>query len=83
MFDDRLLNLRLNKGISAKECAKQLDIPYSTYRHYENDDREPTGQIMSRIASFFNVSIDYLMGRKDNPAPIDTKKNSSSKTMSC
>jgi len=62
MFNDRLRNLRMSKGITAKRAANDLGLPYTTYLGYERDEREPTADTLIRIAKYFDVSIDYLLG---------------------
>ena len=55
-------NLRKNKNISRKELAEKLDIQYQTLANYENDNREPNSEILIKIANFFNVTIDSILG---------------------
>lgn len=61
MFDDRLLNLRKARHLTQQELANELDLKLNTYRHYENDEREPSSMTLLRIARFFGVTIDYLL----------------------
>ncbi len=42
---------------------------------YEQDKREPDNTTLEKIASYFEVSVDYLLGRTDNPNPSDDKFN--------
>lgn len=49
-----------------KQLADELNIPYTTYVGYEKNEREPNSEILIDIATFFNVSTDYLLGRKKN-----------------
>ena len=46
---DTLKTLRKNKGITQKEMAELLNIPYSTYSNYENNNRFPNDNILSEI----------------------------------
>lgn len=62
MFQDRLQKLREERGYSVKEVAAALNLPYTTYNNYEKNTREPNGEILCRIAAFFSVSLDYLLG---------------------
>ena len=62
MFQDRLQKLREQHGYSVKEAAAALHLPYTTYNNYEKNTREPNGEILCRIAAFFSVSLDYLLG---------------------
>ena len=62
MFDDRLTKIREEKGLNKKEAAAKLNMPYSTYLSYENNEREPNSETLIQISKFFDVSIDYLLG---------------------
>lgn len=65
MFDDRLACLRKAKGISMRQCANELGIPYTTYVSYEKNERDPKSEQLIELADYFNVSIDYLLGRTE------------------
>ncbi|UZQ49138.1 helix-turn-helix domain-containing protein [Clostridium kluyveri] len=54
--------IRKQKGISQKEMAKILEIPYSTYSNYENNNREPDANTLNKIAKVFKISINQLLG---------------------
>lgn len=54
--------LRKNKNISRKELSEKLDIQYQTLANYENDKREPNTDVITRIAQFFNVTTDSILG---------------------
>ena len=60
---NRLQQLRTKQGISMKEAARQLNMPYTTYVNYEKGTREPNSETLILLAKFYNVSIDYLIGR--------------------
>jgi len=61
----RLKELRKEKGLSQIQVAIFCDITEKTYQNYELMSREPKLKILIRIADFYNVSIDYLVGRTD------------------
>ena len=67
MLSSRLKDLRTQKKITQEELANHLSIPRGTYAHYELGKREPDNNMLLRIASFFNVSTDYLLGLTDDP----------------
>lgn len=56
-----------------KETAVRLGMPYTTYVSYEKGDREPNSDILIRLADFYNTTIDYILGVKDNPIPESTQ----------
>lgn len=68
---NNLAPLRKNQGLNMKEVAEELDIPYTTYVSYEKGDREPNSEMLIRLAEFFNTSVDYLLGRIDDPTNYD------------
>ncbi|WP_054028609.1 helix-turn-helix domain-containing protein [Bacillus sp. FJAT-28004] len=68
-FQERLKKLRLQKGLTQDQLASALDIPATTIRRLETVDSLPRRERLDRIADFFNVSIDYLTGRTDEPEP--------------
>ncbi|MBW9330946.1 XRE family transcriptional regulator [Lactococcus raffinolactis] len=66
MLSERLKSLRLESKITQKEISDKLEIGQGTYARYEKGDRKPTGEILNKLANFFNVSTDYLLGNTDN-----------------
>lgn len=61
----RLKQLRISRKITQKDFAAILKVPANTYNQWENGKRTPDNEILMRIADYFDVSIDYLMGRSD------------------
>jgi transcriptional regulator with XRE-family HTH domain len=74
IFAKRLKKLREEKGLSQRELAKQVNIAHSTLGMYEIGEREPDFKITSRLASYLNTSVDYLVGLTDDPHPVDDIK---------
>lgn len=70
-FSERLKELREKRGLTQDELAVQLGVARSTIGGYEapSKQREPEFEVVGRLAAFFNVSVDYLLGRADNPNP--------------
>jgi len=66
-FSDRLKTLRQEKKASQKELSDLIGVTPRAWRFYESGDREPNITNLIALADFFNVSIDYLVGRSDNP----------------
>lgn len=62
-FGKTLAILREEKNIDRMELAKVLNISYSSVSKYETDIRFPDQEILKKIADYFEVSIDYLLGR--------------------
>lgn len=63
---NRLKLLRNNLQLSMKECAAKIGIPYTTYVNYEKGLREPNSEMLVMLSDFFNVSVDYLIGRSES-----------------
>lgn len=66
----RLKELRINKGISQKEIAEYLGITVAAYSLYERGNREPNITMLRKIAEYYNVSIDDILGISDEPTTI-------------
>ncbi len=66
---DILKELRKKRSLSMKEFCIQCDISFNTYQNYETGKRMPTAEILIKIADFYGVATDYLLGRKE-PDPI-------------
>lgn len=58
----RMKQLRLKKGMSQSELGKIIGVSPSTIGMYEQERRIPEVNTLKKLASFFNVSIDYLLG---------------------
>lgn len=71
---DRLKEARVKAGITQHEIAEALNINRTTYNKYENGASKPTPETLSRIADYFQVSVDYLLGRSDDPEPDQKQK---------
>lgn len=66
-FQENLRYYRERAGYKqSKDFAQALDIPYSTYKGYETQGREPKYNTLCKIADLLNVSTDELLGRKNN-----------------
>ena len=63
IFAERLLELRKEKGISQAALAKALDVSYAVVCYWETDRSEPTAPNLVKLADFFEVTVDYLLGR--------------------
>lgn len=64
-FEERLKSLRIAKDLSQMDLAKQLKTSKSSINMYERGEREPGIETLERIADFFNVDLDYLLGKSD------------------
>ena len=64
-FADNLRALRKQKGVLQKELCQLLDITERQYSRYEAGQVDPPTSKTIALADFFDVSIDYLVGRSD------------------
>lgn len=65
MFKDNLKILRKEASLTQEELAKNLRLAKSTISMYESGSREPDFETLEAIADFFNVDMDYLLGKSD------------------
>jgi len=63
----RLELLRKQRGISQLKLATDLSMNQNTISRYENETRQADYETLIKLADYFNVSIDYLLERTDNP----------------
>ena len=66
MFKNRVKFLRTSAGISQQRLAFFLGVERSTIGKWETQNVIPSGEMLKAIAEFFNVSTDYLLGKKDD-----------------
>ncbi|SCV19936.1 Transcriptional regulator, XRE [Bacillus cereus] len=66
MFGNIIRDLRKQKGITQKELAQSLQLSESTIGMYERNERQPDYNTLIRIADYFTVSTDFLLGRDFN-----------------
>lgn len=64
-FSENLIRLRKEKGLTQQGLAYFLDITQQCISEWENDKIEPTMSNLIRLADCFEVSIDFLVGRKE------------------
>ena len=65
MLHERLRALRLEKGLRQKDLLETLELSSARYSQYESGKRVPSLDQLMRIADFYDVTLDYLVGRTD------------------
>ena len=65
MISNRLKELRQEKDLLQKDVSTYLNISTSAYGFYEQGKRTPDSEMMKKLSEFFNVSLDYLLGKTD------------------
>ena len=71
----RLRQLRTNKKLTQKNVAEFLGVDRTTYVKYETGASEPNFETLQRLATFFGVSTDYLLGTETQKTPALTAKD--------
>mgnify|MGYP002519807698 FL=1 len=59
--------IREDNDIKQKDIAKVLNVSQNTYSQYENGVISLTAEVLIKLSDFYNVSIDYLLDRTNNP----------------
>lgn len=75
MVCKRIKLLRETKNMTQKEVAEALDMPKSTYAHYEDGSNEPKISVLIKIADYYNVSVDWLVGAETEEQKSSPPKN--------
>ena len=61
----RIRNLREDRDLTQKALGEAINVPQRTYAYYESGQRMIPPQVLLRLADFYGVSVDYLLGRTD------------------
>lgn len=68
IFAERLKKLRTDHNVSMQKLAEELELKNKgTIGQFETEKTAPSSETLIRIAVYFNVSLDYLVGRSSNP----------------
>lgn len=67
---DILKKLRVDKNITQKEASEKIGVSYSAYQKYESGERELGANAVKKLADFYGVTTDYLLGREPLPNPF-------------
>ena len=71
MFPQRLRAARKAKGLTQEELAKKIHTKKATISNYENGYSSPNNETLSLLADILMTSVDYLLGRTDDPSPAN------------
>lgn len=75
VLNKRLKMLRIEKGLTQEQVAKDLGTTKVSIGRYENGTREPKSEMLEAISNYYNVSIDYLFGKTDLKNNLLNKDN--------
>lgn len=64
-FPERLLQLKQERKVLQKDVAAGIGLSLRGYQYYEKGQKEPTLSVLIRLADFYDVSLDYLVGRSE------------------
>lgn len=73
-FVERLKSLRASRHLSQRELADQAGVARSTIAMLESGAREPRTEHLEALADFFNVDVDYLLGRSEKTTILDPEQ---------
>lgn len=68
VFSMRLKELRKSRKLNQVDLGKIAGITSKQIQRYESGESEPTLSVLVRLSDYFDVSLDYLVGRSDDPA---------------
>ena len=74
-FAQRLKKERLNRGLKQSELAETLFLDRTSISKYETGKQIPETPTLEKLADFFQISVDYLLGKIDTPNNISQKSN--------
>lgn len=69
-FLHRVLDLITSNGISKNKLLTDIHINKNSFVDWDKNKTIPGGDVVAKIADYFNVSTDYLLGRTDDPSPV-------------
>lgn len=75
MIGEILTKLRKDLKLSQTAVAKKINVSAVNYNRYENNQRSPDNETLVLLADFFDVSIDYLLGRTSEKKYLSETEN--------
>ncbi len=66
VFSNRIKILRASKGLTMEQLGKEVNSTKGTISNYENGNKKPSLDMLIKLADYFDVSIDYLIGRTND-----------------
>lgn len=69
MYQNRLRDLREDRDLKQKDVAEYLQLHQTTYSDYELGELNIPVAVLHKLADFYNVSVDYLLGRTNHKTP--------------
>ena len=75
MFFDIFYELCKKKGVSCKKAAEEIGLSNSITTKWKKTGATPSGETLDKVAAYFNVSTDYLLGKEQKEKPVLTQKD--------
>lgn len=72
---ERIRNMRVDGGYTQRQIAEYLNVRQNTYSQYEIGVLRYPVDVIIKLADFYSVSVDYLLGRTDVKEPYPRKKS--------
>lgn len=73
-FEGKLKDLRIAKGLTQQELAENLSLARVTYAQYELGKREPSIETLRKLATYFNVTTDFLLDMPQSNKPVNVEE---------
>ena len=83
MLKERLRELRKSRNISQREAAGALHLSREAYTMYESGQRVPGCEVLTALADYYSVNVDYLLGRCDHPHLPGAPGDGEAELLSC
>ena len=74
---NRIKELRKSFNLSQEKLAEEFEVERATISRWENDKTDPSNEDLLKLAQYFKVSVDYLLGRTTNPTAPDQESQNS------
>ncbi|MCD2257388.1 helix-turn-helix transcriptional regulator [Lactobacillus sp. CC-MHH1034] len=74
MLGDKLKSLRKEKNATQEMVAQDLGLTRAQYSHFENNRNEPDNETLARLANYYNVTADYLLGVNQTPKDATSRE---------
>ena len=71
---ERIRNIRIDRGLTQEDIAKLLNVKQNTYCQYETGVLNYPLDLVVKLAEYYNVSVDYLVGLTDEQKPYPRKR---------
>ena len=77
----RIRELREDRDLTQREVGAAINVPQRTYAYYETGERMIPPHVLSALADYYAVSVDYLLERTDEKMPYPGKKSPQGETL--